>query len=204
MYTHNAFVAKDLTKEQRDKEYFLLYYQFFKHAFGLQFSNKTSKRISIYPFFDQLPDTKEKNQVFKDYIFDLFNSEYFKEAKLFIHSKEDIAEAISHNHIILQCLDLILGSMEFRLNEKHKAIPEGKKRRGKRTVAKEKLYKHINAHIREIYPNFNIGETTGLKDDIENRWKHPYRHWKFMPSNKAENKQYVPKNKKAGPVIPTK
>lgn len=203
MFTHNAFVAKSLTKEQRDKEYFLLYYQFFKHAFGLQYSNKTSHRISIFTYFDQLPDTKEKNQVFKDFIFNLQNSDDFKTANLFIHSKDDIAEAISHNHIILQCLDLILGSMEFRLNEKHKAIPEGKKRRGKRTVAKEKLYKHINKHIRSIYTNFNVGESTGLKDDIENRWKHPYRHWKFEPSNKAENKQYVPKNKKAGPDIPT-
>lgn len=203
MFTHNAYLAKDLTKEQRDKEYFLLYYQFFKHAFGLQYSNNTGKPISIYTFFDQLPDKKEKNQEFKDFIFNLQSNDYFKESNLIIHSKDDIAEAISHNHIILQCLDLILGSMEFRLNEKHKVIPEGKKRRGKRTVAKEKLYKHINSHIRDIYRGFNIGETTGLQGDMENRWLHPYRHWKFTPSNKVENKQYVSKNKKAGPVIST-
>jgi len=203
MFTHNAFIPVGLTKEQRDNEYFLLYYQFFKHAFGLKYSNTVGEPISIYPFFDQLPDTKEKNQKFKDYIFNLQYQDFFKDANLFIHSKDDIAEAISHHHTILQCLDLILGSMEFRLNEKHKAKPEGQRNRGKRTVAKEKLYKHINAHIRGIYPNFNIGESTGRQDDIENLWKHPYRHWKFAPGNKAENKQYVSKHKKMGPAIPT-
>lgn len=127
------------------------------------------------------------------------NQDFFKNANLFIHSKDDIAEAISHNHIILQCLDLILGSMEFRLNEKHKVKVEGQRKRGKRTIAKEKLYKHINAHIRSIYPNFNIGATTGNQDNIENRWKHPYRHWKFTPSNKVENTEYKSKHKKRAP-----
>ncbi|WP_053486017.1 hypothetical protein [Lysinibacillus sp. FJAT-14745] len=136
------------------------------------------------------------NQHTCDFIFNLLNSKDFKNANLFIHSKEDIAEAISHNHIILQCLDLIIGSMEFRLNEKHKAILEGKERRGKQTVAKEKLYKHINSHIRNVYPNFNIGETTGIRGEIENRWNHSYRHWKFILNNKVANDQYRPKNKK--------
>ena len=196
MFTHNANLAKRLTKEQRENEYFLLYYQFFKHAFGFRYSNKSGKRVSIYPFFDQLPDTKEKNQRFKDFIYNMQFQDFFEEAKIIIHSKDDIAEAKSHDHVILQCLDVVLGAMEFRLNEKHKEIPVGKKRRGKRTVAKEKLYKLINVRIREIYPNFNVGESTGVKGNIENRWLHPYRHWKFTPSDNQINKNYSPKNKK--------
>ena len=98
--------------------------------------------------------------------------------------------------MILQCLDVLLGAMEFRLNEKHKIIPDGKRRRGKRTIAKHKLYKFINRRIREIYPNFNVGESTGLKGDNTNRWKHPYRHWKFRPIRKQINKEYLAKNKK--------
>lgn len=196
MFTHNAKTAKYLTKEQRENEYFLLYYQFIKHAFGFRYSNQTDSRISLYPFFDQLPDTKEKNNKFKDFIFSLQYQDFFEEANLIIHSKDDIAEARSHDHVILQCLDVVLGAMEFRLNEKHKEIPVGKKRRGKRTVAKEKLYKLINTRIREIYPNFNIGESTGIKGNVENRWLHPYRHWKFVPSESKVNKDYAPKNKK--------
>ncbi|WP_175990487.1 DUF3800 domain-containing protein [Bacillus sp. Marseille-Q1617] len=196
MFTHNAYAAKKLTKEQRENEYFLLYYQFIKHAFGFRYSNNSHSRISLYSYFDQLPDTKEKNQNFKDFIYSLQFQDFFEEANLFIHSKDDIAEAKSHDHVILQCLDVVLGAMEFRLNEKHKEIPKGKKRRGKRTVAKEKLYKLINSRIREIYPNFNIGESTGIKGSPDNRWNHPYRHWKFVPSDKQLNKNYTPKNKK--------
>lgn len=196
MFTHNMFNPAQLSREQRDNEYFLLYYQFFKHAFGFRYSNKTNNPISIYPFFDQLPDTKEKNEKFKDFIYNLQYQEEFIEANLFIHSKDDIAEAKSHNHVILQCLDVVLGSIEFRLNEKHKVIPDGKRRRGKRTVAKHELYKLINKRIREIYPNFNVGESTGIKGNPENKWDHPYRHWKFTPADRHLNKQYLAKNKK--------
>ncbi|MED0701991.1 DUF3800 domain-containing protein [Aeribacillus composti] len=195
MFTHNMYLPNELSKEQRDNEYFLLYYQFFKHAFGLKYSNPSTNPISLYIFFDQLPDTKEKNQKFIDYIYNLQFQDIFKDANLYINSKDDIAEAVSHKHVILQCLDIVLGAMEFRLNEKHKEIPEGKKRRGKRTRAKEKLYKHINKRIRKIYPGFNIGESTGRSGDNKNLWNHPYRHWKFTPSEKKLNQRYIPKNK---------
>lgn len=72
--------------------------------------------------------------------------------------------------------------MAFRLNDKHKEKPPGKRRRGKRTVAKECLYKHIRARVCQLYPHFNIGETTGKGGDWANLWRHPYRHWKFVPA----------------------
>ncbi|MBT2735183.1 DUF3800 domain-containing protein [Bacillus sp. ISL-7] len=196
MFTHNRFIPTGLTKEQRDNEYFLLYYQFFKHAFGLRYSNPQKNRISLYIFFDQLPDTQTKNQRFIDFIYELQYQDVFEEARLFFNKKDDIAEAVSHKHVILQCLDIVLGAMEFRLNEKHLIIPEGKKRRGKRTRAKEKLYKHINKRIRETYPGFNVGESTGRSSDNTNLWNHSYRHWKFTPTEKKMNEQYNPKNKR--------
>ena len=73
--------------------------------------------------------------------------------------------------------------MQFRLNDKHKEKLPGSSRRGKKTIAKEKLYKHINSRIRDIYPGFNIGITTGKQDDITNLWKHSYRHWMFIPND---------------------
>lgn len=73
--------------------------------------------------------------------------------------------------------------MAFRLNEMHKEKPEGQRRRGKRTRAKEALYKHINKRIRAIYPRFNIGVSTGTDGLAMNRWLHPYRHWNFLPSD---------------------
>ena len=59
----------------------------------------------------------------------------------------------------------------------------GKRQRGKRTIAKEKLYRFLNARIREIYPGFNVGESTGMTGDPANRWHHPYCHWKFIPKD---------------------
>ena len=107
------------------------------------------------------------------------SQDIFSENNIFIR-KEDIVEIVSHNHVVLQCMDIIMGAMQFRLNDKHLEKPSGQRRRGKKTIAKEKLYKHINKLIREIYPNFNIGISTG--GNLYERWEHPYRHWNFTPS----------------------
>ncbi len=181
MFTQNAYVAKHLTDKHKNEEFFILYYQFIKHAFGLPFSNNTDKEIFLRLYFDYLPDTLEKRQVFKEYIKGLQTSKPFRLAKLKIR-KQDIGEVDSKKHLLLQMLDVVLGAMSFRLNNKHKEIPEGKKRRGKRTVAKEKLYKHINKKQRQIREGFNIGSNTG-KEKREDYWLHPYRHWNFKPSD---------------------
>ena len=73
-------------------------------------------------------------------------------------------------------MDIILGSINFKLNNLDKVKIEGANKRGRRTIAKEKLYKVILKNIREIYPNFNIGITTGIRGNIKNRWLDPYRH----------------------------
>lgn len=96
---------------------------------------------------------------------------------------EQMGEVASHDHVVLQCLDVVLGAMAFRLNNKHMVKPEGQRQRGNRTIAKEKLYRHISTRIRQIYPSFNIGESTGIQGDRANRWRHPYRHWKLIPKN---------------------
>ena len=79
-------------------------------------------------------------------------------------------------------MDLILGSICFRLNNKHLIKDSETNRRGKRTIIKHKLYKHINSKIREIHPGFNIGESTGISFK-EERWLLPYSHWSFKPNN---------------------
>ncbi|CAN5198571.1 hypothetical protein BH23BAC1_BH23BAC1_35710 [soil metagenome] len=126
--------------------------------------------------------------MFKNHIFALQSLYSFESAKIKIR-RTDIIDVNSKEHVLLQCLDIILGAMAFRLNDLHKAKPAGAKRRGKRTIAKEKLYKHINSLIRKIYPNFNIGDSTGHKGSIENRWNFPYRHWKFTPAEFKINEE---------------
>ncbi|HLO59408.1 MAG TPA: DUF3800 domain-containing protein [Bacteroidales bacterium] len=178
MFRQNALVPAKLSDDQIDKGFQLLYYQFIKHAFGLTYtSNDEETFLRLY--FDKLPDTKIKNEQFLNYIYALQSLPQFQGANIKIR-REDITEVDSHDHVILQCMDIILGSMAFRLNDFHKVKLEGKLQRGKRTIAKEKLYKFILNEIRTIYPGFNIGITTS-KSPREKIWTLSYRHWSFVP-----------------------
>jgi len=182
MFTQKAFVPQGLTPEQRENEFFLLYYQFIKHAFGIPFCNDGNEPVRLRIYLDQLPDTRERAVRFKGFLVGLEHSREFREARVRVPS-DQIAEIDSRDHIVLQCLDVVLGAMQFRLNDGHKIKPEGQLRRGNRTIAKEKLYKHINKQIRAIHPGFNIGISTGTDGDRSNQWNHAYRHWLFVPAN---------------------
>src|SRR5262249_10623097 len=146
----------------------------------LIYSNPNGAALRVRLLLDQLPDNKESAERFRGFVCGLSRNRKFRDSGIGI-VREDIGDVKSHDHDILQCLDIVLGSIQFRLNNFHKAVPHGKKRRGKRTIAKEKLYKHINRRIRKIYPNFNIGISTGTGDSVENHWHHSYRHWLFIP-----------------------
>ncbi len=45
---------------------------------------------------------------------------------------------------------------------------------------------YINAKIREIYPDFNIGISTPIKEESD-RWFQIYRHWSFKPKHHIRN-----------------
>ncbi len=180
MFHHNARVASNLTHEQKDTTYFRLYYQFIKHAFGFRYMPKGDEPVFLRLFFDEFPDKRVHADRFKGFIYGLQELDQFKVANLRIRMR-DIVEVKSHDHVLMQCLDMVLGSMSFRLNDKHLVKAPGATQRGKRTIAKEKLYKHILGEVRKGKPDFNIGISTGIDGEIKNRWHHPYRHWAFLP-----------------------
>lgn len=183
MFTNNTLVPLGLTAEQRQTEYHRLYYQFLKHGFGLQHCGTEHvgvKKVRLN--LDQMPTSNEDTAQFKSFVESLRRNPEMRRAQVTFDIQQ-IAEVNSQEHDLLQCLDVVLGAMAFRLNNKHKAKPAGMHRRGKRTVAKEKLYRHISGRIRLIYPNVNIGESTGTQGELANRWYHPYRHWKLVPKN---------------------
>ncbi len=191
MFKPICYIVDDLTESQIDNEYYLLYYQFVKWAFGFENSNPSKdKELSIRFYFDKLPNTPDRNETFIDFVYRLNNENIFKENNIHI-KRENIAEVNSHNHVILQCMDIILGSMNFRLNDFHKEKLPNSNKRGKKTIAKHKLYKHILNRIREIHPNFNIGVSTGLNN--MDAWTIPYRHWKFIPTNSTYYKNLTKK-----------
>lgn len=179
MFKQNINKPTHLTLEQQQNEYLLLYYQFFKNAFGLKYCGaSSSNQVRIIPLFDQMPDTKEHIDKFKDHIARIPSMSDFNHI---IINRDEIAEIDSHKHVILQGMDVILGAMQFRLNKEHLKKNSDTGRRGKRTIAKEKLYKYILYEINKIHPNFNIGVSTGFRGSQNALWNHPYRHWNFKP-----------------------
>ena len=185
MFRQNAQAANRLSPQQQDNGYFLLYYQFIKHAFGLLHlppcgPNERGFKLRLY--FDEFPETREKIQNFRGFLLGLPNNARLREAKISI-APEDIAEVNSRDHVLLQCLDIVLGAMSFRLNDKHRELAPTKKRRGRKTVAKEKLYRFIRAEICTIRPNFNCGSSTGMDSGLISSWDDPYRHWSFKPKD---------------------
>jgi len=194
MFRQNAEVPQNLTKEQKDRGYELLYYQFVKHAFGLKYHYPVDGDTYLRLYFDRLPVSNEQKEDFKTHIYGLQGLHDFSNKKLKIRM-DDITEIDSHRHVIQQCMDIILGSIAFKLNDMNLEKPEGAMVRGKKTIAKEKVYKFILQEIRSVLddPNFNIGITTPANNPIQ-FWEMSYRHWKFIPANiKIDKTKY--KNK---------
>jgi hypothetical protein len=182
MFLQRINVAVGLSHDQKKSSYFRLYYQFLKHAFGLQYSNDGQTPISMRLYLDRRSATKEQKEQFKAYIAALERQPQFRRAKiLFPH--DQIAEVDIRDHVLLQCLDIVLGAMQFRLNDFHQKKPEGQVKRAPRTIAKEKLYKSKLERVRKLHKGFNIGISTGTHGDPANRWRHRYSHWNFVPSS---------------------
>ena len=181
MFNKNSDESNKTGNIKAGVKYLNLYYQFIKNAFGLKYLTG-DKPIYLRIYVDRLPIGSKKRIEFKRKLMNLPNTESFSDSPIEIRNG-DVAEIHSHNHVLLQCLDIVLGAMYYRLNDLHLAIPEGHEDRGKRTVAKEKLYGNIIGHIHEVMPNFKINETTDEYDsNVSNcYWNHAYRHWRYLP-----------------------
>jgi len=185
MFTQNEHPRQAPPPRRTRETYFKLYYQFIKHAFGLQYSGQPGETARLRLLLDQLPDTSEQAAQFRGYVAGLSRSPGFRHARLSL-TPDHIAEVRSHDHVLLQCLDVVVGAIQFRLNNKHLVKPPGSRIRGKRTRAKEKVYQSIQNELQHLRKNFNIGVTTGTDGDPSNYWRHPYRHWLFVANEQRK------------------
>lgn len=67
MFRQNSVLPKGLNFDQINNTYFLLYYQFIKHAFGFKYTNN-SKKVNLRLHFDTFPSTISKVMQFKEFI----------------------------------------------------------------------------------------------------------------------------------------
>lgn len=181
MFTQNRYIPI-LDEYQIGHDYFMLYYQFIKHAFGLQFAVPEGGSASAAVLLDDVPANAQKFHQFKAYMSSLSTFPKWSRAGFSI-AYEDITDVNSKSHNILQALDVILGGIQSRLNEKHTKPQPPAKRRSKRAKAKAKVYDAIKNRIYTLYPNFNVGVSTATNEGVHMRFEHPYRHWLFVPSN---------------------
>ena len=190
MFQRNDQTPSNLKKEQVDKRYYVLYYQFVKHAFGLIHHERVLKdSIYLRLYFDAIPYPLNQRDAFKARIFSLQRNIKFKNAGIKIRM-DDIAEVNSKKHSILQCVDVILGSISFMLNKKNEEIPKGSCGRGNRTIAKEKLFYYIFDLIKKSngVDFFDISTSTPIRS-LEDLWTTPYLHWKLTPTEYLEKEK---------------
>lgn len=191
-FRHRQYEPVGLTNEQRRKEYPKLYYQFIKNDFGLIHSSQRGKSVRVRLLIDDMPLKGPDRDEFLKAIYHLNELKTFQNAGIVI-GDGDVAEVNSKKHLPLQVMDVVLGAMCFRLNDKHKERGiDGK--RAKRNVVKEKLYKYIRKKIWELHPGFNIGVTTPITK-MSDLWERPYLHWNFVPKKYTKNEEMTKRHK---------
>lgn len=196
MFRETSQTPSDLSYEQVHNRYSLLYYQFVKNSFGLTYHDvPENKPVYLRLYFDEIPYPLYQRDAFKAHIYSLQRNSRFRKARLKIRM-DDVVEVNSSKHSILQCMDIVLGSMSFMLNKKNEAIPAGATERGRRTIAKEKLFHHILQLILDSdgIEFFDISKTTPIAVP-KDFWVMPYRHWKFTTPEFRTNGKDLQKEK---------
>jgi hypothetical protein len=199
MFTRTGLLPV-LSPYHREHRYHLLYYQFLKYAFGLRYSNPEVDEVTLRLYLDRLPDSREKNALFKHHLLGLQECAEYRSAWISI-LRDQIAEVDSHEHLPMQCLDVVLGAMQFRLNDARREYAENSAPLGKKTVAKAMLHEHICTRIRQIHPEFAIEETTPRTGGDGDRWRHSYRHWLFTPRRRADEAGFSAQKDSAPPPL---
>ena len=191
-FRHRMYEPSELTNEQRRKEYPMLYYQFIKNDFGLIHSNPKGKEVHVRLLIDDMPLKGSARDEFLKAIYHLNDLKSFQKANIQI-KEGDVAEVNSKKHLPLQVMDVVLGSMCFRLNDKHKERDiDGK--RAKRNIVKERIYKYIRTKIWQLHPGFNIGVTTPINKQSD-LWEQPYLHWNFVPRKYIKKEELTKRHK---------
>lgn len=173
MFTKNEEL--DVLPKAVDETYCKFYYLFLRYAFSIYYAKRD---ISLRLTFDDLPETKEACKKLKTYLVNNLNIvtvDYGNKVHLVA---DDIEEVDSKKHIILQCMDVIMGLVDFHLNATEAA------RSSKRGQARSYVWKFVLAKINEIHENFVLTETT-MPLYSHKGWNNIYKHFVFKHKNKT-------------------
>lgn len=160
--------------------YTKFYHTFIKNAFNIFYAGKD---IGLRLIFDDLPETKEQCDKFKQCLIESINNNdnnkrHYKNKRRYKNNKvyleqSQIEEVDSKKHIILQLIDVIVGVIDFYLNTDPTEICQSK-----RASAKYEVYKHVLSQINEIKSNFDICKTT-YPIYSNKAWLNKYAHFVY-------------------------
>jgi hypothetical protein len=101
-----------LTEYHKEYGYYILYYFFVVYGFGLPWHGRPDT-ISIQFRPDRLPDEPEKRRSFETFLLTCHNNSPFRNSSAF--KIANVGSVDSKKHVILQCVDVVIGSMGWRL-----------------------------------------------------------------------------------------
>ncbi len=192
LFLDKYFSPVTIIKKSRHEQFFTLYYIFITRAFGWNVAPfDKDERIYLRFFLDQLPDAGIARNEFRKFLRGIGNTRRFAHLDLII-PEDGISEIDSREHRIAQAVDLVTGSLGFRMNRLHKVTgPERK--RGKRTRAKDEVSDLIRQRLRDFGVK-NIGITTGNRGNPLAMWNDPIRLWRLKPKSFILEKKWIKKN----------
>ncbi len=154
----------------QDYLYTKLYYVFIKRAFSVFYAGED---INLKIFMDELPEKLKINKSFKKHLISgIIHAPENAQNKVSLY-KGNIFEVDSKDHTVLQCIDVILGTIEFYINSTPEDLTS------KRGKAKEDMFNFIyNNYIINLCPNFNFNISTGYFNCLK-AWNSPYKHLVF-------------------------
>lgn len=159
----------------QNETFMKFYYLFIRHAFALPYAKED---VNLRLIFDALPEKADSREKFKSYLIRNLTHIHDMDIKNSIDIRRDLIEEVdSKKHIILQCTDVIVGLIDFCLNDIHNE----QQTKSKRWYAKHKVLSVLLSYIEELHPNFEMCVTTPPLRGY-NSWLDKYKHFIYKKS----------------------
>lgn len=152
------------------------YHTFIINAFNI-FYAKHNFRLRVV--CDDLPETKKQCRVFKQCLVQKIATNKKPNTNKVYIKQRYIEEVDSSKHVILQCVDVIVGLVDFILNTSKDDI-----RQSKRAMARYRVWNHLIECIKDLDNNFVVEETTRPVYSFRG-WVKKYSH--FVYQKKSPN-----------------
>lgn len=147
---------------------------------GFQHRSRTPSPLRLRLYFGSFPRTRPQISQFRRCFMQL--QEDPKWAPLCLQVREqDISGVAQADHLFLQLLDLVLGSLNYRVNVATVAGLIGSRQAGTQPQAKRRLSFHVSTLFQQLQPGYNPRISTPNRDALMHFWTLPYRQWCYVP-----------------------